>query len=105
MHDATARGDSAEVTEEVLQDAVARKLGIMMDALGGARALYGEPVKLNGEEIIPVARISIELGADTARPVMSVGRRPAPEAPLRVVIESVGFLQSGPDGPVFCATE
>lgn len=104
MHDATVRGDSAAITDEVLQDAVARKLGIMMDALGGARALYGEPVRLNGEEIIPVARISIELGVDPGRPVVSVGRG-AREAPLRVVIESVGFLQSGPDGPVFCATE
>lgn len=92
---------------EVLSDAVTKKLSAMMEALGGASALYGDPVILNGEEIVPVARISVIVGGieSGARGGVTNLSRNASEPPVRMIIESVGFLQSSPDGPVFCAID
>lgn len=49
--------------KDMLSDAVAKKLNATLESVGGVRALYGDPISFNGEEIIPVARISITLGA------------------------------------------
>ena len=100
--------------KDLLSDAVAKKLNATLEAVGGVRALYGDPVTFNGEEIIPVARVSITLGADaegsgggdsgaSARlnSMAKGGGGGKAKASTRVDIEPVGFLRAGADGPVF----
>lgn len=101
--------------KDMIKDAIAKKLSTTMESIGGANALYGDPVTFNGEEIIPVARVTVVLGADAVGSgggnagLSSLTNRAKgsgggdAEASVRVNIEPVGFLKSTPNGPVFCA--
>ena len=102
--------------KDLISDAISKKLAGTLDAIGGARALYGDPISFNGEQIVPVARVSVILsaGAEGAGSgnsgiggslagLAKGGGGGSADAGIRVVIEPVGFLRPGADGPVFCA--
>lgn len=102
--------------KELLTEALNRKLAATLESLGGARALYGDPIRFGGEEIVPVARILVSLSAGAegsgggnaglTGAVSNLARGGGggnAEAGIRVSIEPVGYLRAGPDGPVFCA--
>lgn len=101
--------------KDLITDAISKKLGATLEAIGGARALYGEPIEFNGEQIVPVARITVALaaGADgsgggntglgggISNMAKGAGGGKA-DASVQVSIEPLGYLRQGSDGPVFC---
>lgn len=101
--------------KDLITDAITKKLASTLDAIGGAKALYGDPIVFNGEEIIPVARISVVLsasaegsgggnsglGGSLASMAKGSGGGTA-DAGVKVSIEPVGYLRSSPQGPMFC---
>lgn len=103
--------------KDLLTDALARKLTSTLDALGGARAVYGDPVSLNGESLLPVARITVTLsaaaegsggghsGLGSLAPRAHGNGGGTAEAGVRVLIEPLGYLRATADGPVFCRLE
>jgi|SRR5690554_7353067 len=101
--------------KDMLTDAISKKLSGTLEALGGAKALYGEPIEFNGEQIIPVARVMVSLaaGADgsgggnagltgSITNMAKGGGGGKADASVNVTIEPVGYLRSTPQGPVFC---
>lgn len=96
-------------------DALGGKLATTLEGLGGARAVYGDPIPFGDEQIVPVARIEVALsaGADGSgggnAGVAGLAQRAkgsgggSAEAAVAVRIEPIGFLRLGPDGPVFVA--
>ena len=101
--------------KDLITDAISKKLAATLESLGGAKALYGDPIDFNGEQIIPVARVSVTLaaGADGAgggnagvtagiTNMAKGGGGGKADASVQVVIEPVGYLRSTADGPVFC---
>src|SRR5690606_41757589 len=50
--------------KDLLTDALQKKVSAALSATGGINALYGEPVKIGNDEVVPVGRIAIELSAD-----------------------------------------
>lgn len=100
--------------KDMLSDAIARKLNETLESVGGAKALYGDPISLDGQEIVPVARISITLGAaaegagqgDTGASVRlsslaKGGGGGNADASVQIDIEPVGFIRSTEQGPEF----
>lgn len=104
--------------KDLITDALTQKLATTLEAMGGARALYGDPIAFNGETIVPVARVSVRLSASAegsgsgnaglggalAQKALGGGGGAA-GAGVDVRIEPVGFLRSTPQGPVFVALE
>lgn len=102
--------------KDLISDAFSKKLAGTIESVGGAKAVFGEPVMLNGEQIVPVARIVISLSAAAegsgggnagvtgalANLAKGSGGGNA-EAGIRVVVEPVGYLKSSPGGPVYVA--
>lgn len=98
----------------LLTDAIMKKLGTTLESIGGAQALYGDPITVNGEQIVPVARITVSLtagaegsgGGQAGLPgigqLTKGGGGGNTEAAVRIVIEPVGYLQTTPNGLVFC---
>lgn len=100
--------------KDLITDAISRKLAATLESVGGARALYGDPIAFNGEQIIPVARVTVTLaaGADgsgggnagltggIANMARGGGGGNA-EASVKVAIEPVGYLRATAQGPVF----
>lgn len=101
--------------KDLITDAISKKLAGTLEAIGGAKALYGDPITFNGEQIIPVARVSVVLsataegsgggnsglGGSLASMARGSGGGTA-DAGVKVTIEPVGYLRSTPQGPVFC---
>ena len=101
--------------KDLITDAISKKLAGTLEAIGGAKALYGDPITFNGELIIPVARVSVVLsasaegsgggnsglGGSLASMARGSGGGTA-DAGIKVTIEPVGYLRSTPQGPVFC---
>lgn len=101
--------------KDLITDAISKKLAVTLEAIGGAKALYGDPITFNGEQIIPVARVSVVLsasaegsgggnsglGGSLASMAKGSGGGTA-DAGIKVTIEPVGHLRSTPQGPVFC---
>ena len=101
--------------KDLITDAISKKLAATLEAIGGARALYGDPISFNGEQIIPVARVAVVLsaaadgagGGDAGltggiRNMAKGGGGGKADASIQVSIEPLGFLRAGADGPVFC---
>lgn len=104
--------------KDVISDAIRRKVSSAIEATGGVKAVYGDPVKLNGEEVIPVARITITLGAAASgggsgdsgasaklSSMAKGGGRGDADASVRIHIEPIGFLRSTDQGPEFCSLD
>lgn len=104
--------------KDLITDAITQKLATTLEAVGGARALYGDPIAFNGETIVPVARVTVRLAANAegggsgnagiggalAQKALGGGSGSA-GAGIDVRIEPVGFLRSSAQGPVFVALE
>jgi uncharacterized spore protein YtfJ len=100
--------------KDFLSDAVAKKISQTLESTGGARALFGEPVTLDGMEVVPVARVSIVLGASAdgsgGGNAGASGRLKGlakgsgggqADASVRIDIEPMGYLTGSADGPAF----
>ena len=101
--------------KDLITDAISKKLAATLESIGGAKALYGDPIEFNGEQIIPVARVTVTLaaGADGSgggnagltgniTNMAKGGGGGKADASVNVSIEPVGYLRSSKDGPVFC---
>ncbi|MEE4250985.1 MAG: hypothetical protein V2I38_10375 [Alcanivoracaceae bacterium] len=101
--------------KDLITDAIRNKLAATLESVGGAKALYGDPIDFNGEQIIPVARVMVSLaaGADgsgggnaglagSVTNMAKGGGGGKADASVNVTIEPVGYLRSTPQGPVFC---
>ena len=104
--------------KDLITDAISKKLAVTLESIGGAKALYGDPIDFNGEQIIPVARVTVTLaaGADgsgggnagltgSITNMAKGGGGGKADASVNVSIEPVGWLRSTPAGPVFCPIE
>jgi uncharacterized spore protein YtfJ len=101
--------------KEFLTDALSKKFASTLESVGGAKALYGDPIPFNGEEIIPVARVTVLLSAVAEGSgggnsglggfsgLAKGGGGGNAEAGVKVLIEPVGFLRATASGPVFVA--
>lgn len=100
--------------KDILTDAIAKKFSATLESVGGAKALYGDPIRFNGEEIVPVARVTVTLaaGADgsgggnagltgSITNMAKGGGGGNAEASVKVAIEPVGYLRATTQGPVF----
>lgn len=38
--------------KDLITDAISKKLSTTLESIGGARALYGDPITFNGEQIV-----------------------------------------------------
>ena len=104
--------------KDLITDAISKKLATTLESIGGAKALYGEPIDFNGEKIVPVARITVMLaaGADGSgggntgltggiTNMAKGGGGGKADASVNVSIEPVGYLRGTSAGPVFCPIE
>ncbi len=98
--------------KDLITDAVSKKISSTLEGLGGAQALYGDPVTLDGEELIPVARVRVELssaadgegGGDTAGGLSALAKGSGggnASAGVQIHIEPLGVIRSGKNGPEF----
>lgn len=100
--------------KDVISEAIRKKVSSAMEATGGVQAVYGDPVSLNGEEVIPVARVVIHLGAAAKgggsgnsgasaglSSMAKGGGSGDADASVRIDIEPLGFLRSTGQGPEF----
>lgn len=100
--------------KDLITDAITRKFTATLESVGGAKALYGDPIDFNGEQIIPVARVTVTLGAGAEGSgggnagltggiahLAKGGGGGTAEASVKVAIEPVGFLRATAQGPVF----
>ena len=100
--------------KDMLSDAISKKLNATLESTGGIKALYGDPIEFNGEQIIPVGRVSLTLGAAAEgsgqgdagasaklNSLSKGGGGGDADASVQVEIEPLGFIVSTPDGPVF----
>lgn len=98
--------------KNLIKDAVAEKLTATLEGVGGAAALYGDPVALDGRELIPVARIRIELathaeGEGGGKAGLASALRNSADgkgegnasAGVTIHIEPVGVILNGEHGP------
>ena len=101
--------------KDILTDAISKKLSATLESLGGAKALYGDPIAFNGEQIVPVARITVVLSAEAEGSgggnagltggisnLAKGGGGGNAGAAVRVTIEPVGYLRGAEEGTVFC---
>lgn len=101
--------------KDMITEAISKKLSATLESVGGAKALYGEPIKFNGEEIVPVARVTVVLGAAAeGQGGGNAGLKGAisnaakgggggnADASVKVEIEPLGYLRATENGPQFC---
>ncbi len=101
--------------KDFLTDALTQKLAATLESVGGARALFGDPIPFNGETIIPVGRVTVQLsataegsgGGQSGLSGLSVlpkgGGGGTAGAGVKVTVEPVGYLRSTPSGPQYVA--
>lgn len=102
--------------KDLITDAIGRKLAATLESVGGAKAVFGDPITFNGEQIVPVARIVVKLsagaegsgggnaGAGLGGGLANLARGGGggnAEAGVQVTIEPVGFLRQTAGGPVY----
>ena len=103
--------------KELLTDALSKKVAAALTASGGVQALYGEPITVGDEQVVPVGRITVELSANADAEGSGGGKAGLPGlgkltsgggggnagagAGIRIHVEPLGFLRSTQDGPVF----
>jgi uncharacterized spore protein YtfJ len=101
--------------KDILTEAITKKLTATLESIGGAKALYGDPIMFNGEQIVPVAKITVVLSAGAegsgggntglAGSITGLAKGSgggAADTTVRVTIEPIGYLRATPNGPVFC---
>ena len=102
--------------KDIISEALGRQVAMALDASGGVRALYGEPISYGDEEIVPIGRITLELGANAEGSgggksgLASLGRSSGggggtAAAGVRVHIEPLGFLRQHEGELVFVPLE
>ena len=102
--------------KDIISEALSRQVAMALDASGGVRALYGEPISYGDEEIVPIARITLELTANAegsgsgksglaALARSSGGGGGTAGAGVRVHIDPVGFLRQQAGELVFVPLE
>lgn len=104
--------------KELITDALQKKIGATLESLGGARAVFGDPVEFNGEQVIPVAHICVQLTADAdgqggggAGVASALSNRArgggsgTAAAGIRVTIEPAGVLRQEGDTLTFIAID
>lgn len=104
--------------KDLITEAITKRLSQALESTGGAKALYGEPITFNGEQIVPVARIVITLsaGAEGAgggnagitggiASLAKGGGGGNAEAGVRIAIEPAGYLRATANGPQFVAID
>lgn len=101
--------------KELLNEALTKKLSTTLEAVGGAKALFGEAINLDGESIVPVGKISITLKAEAAgsgagnagglsgglASLSKGGGGGNADASIQIQIEPVGFVCKGKAGAEF----
>ncbi|MGM0563961.1 MAG: hypothetical protein ACQES2_06490 [Pseudomonadota bacterium] len=100
--------------KEFLSEAIGNKVQQSLERFAGADALFGQPVKMGGGEIIPVGKVIVrtgsqaegEGGGDARLKQMAKGSGGGvAQASVQVEIVPVGFIKDGADGPVFVAID
>lgn len=104
--------------KDLITEAIQKKLGATLESVGGASALFGDPITFNGEDIVPVARIVIQLNADAdgqgggdagltggIRNMAKGSGGGKAGAGIQVTLEPVGFVRQGQDGPEYRSLE
>lgn len=104
--------------KELITDALQKKIGATLESLGGAHAVFGDPVTFNGEQVIPVARITVQLAADAdgqgggaAGVATALSQRArgggsgTASAGIQVAIEPAGVLRKHGDTLTFVAID
>lgn len=102
--------------KDLITDAIKDKLGATLESLGGASAIFGDPISFNGEQVVPVARVVVRLQADAdgkgggdagltggIKNMAKGGGGGEAGAGIELSIEPAGFLKQGKDGPEFTA--
>jgi len=102
--------------KDLISDSISKKLSATMESLGGASAIFGDPVTLDGQEVIPVARVVVKLGAaaegagsgdagsgSAFKQLAKGGGGGNADASVSISIEPAGFVHQGTDGPRFTA--
>lgn len=100
--------------KDMLSNAISEKVSAALESTGGIQSLYGDPVTVGGEEIVPVGRISIQLGAaaegsgsgDSGAAARLTGKAKgggggSADASVRIEIEPLGFVRTTANGPEF----
>lgn len=95
--------------KDLITDALQKKLEAALSATGGVKALYGDPITVDGKTIVPVARVRLVLQANAEgegggraglkNPLSSGakgGGGGVAGAGVEIIIEPAGFLT--PDG-------
>ena len=96
--------------KDAITEAINSKLSGTLEGLGGAGAIYGDPITLGGEELIPVARIRVRLssaadgggGGDSGAGLSAMAKGTGggkADAGMEVDIEPVGVIRSTDQGP------
>lgn len=91
-----------------------KKVTAALESTGGIQSLYGDPITVGGDEIVPVGRISVHLGAaaegggsgDSSAAARLTGKAKGggggnADASVRIDIEPLGFIHNTTDGPAF----
>jgi uncharacterized spore protein YtfJ len=99
----------APVAQEIL-----RSLAHAIETEGNVKAVFGDPVKLDGHTIIPVAGIFVGLGggggfgggigktaAELAEKLLPRSLAAAGGGGINVMVRPVGFIHEGKEGVVF----
>jgi uncharacterized spore protein YtfJ len=104
--------------KELITEALQKRIGTTLESLGGASAVFGDPIEFNGEQVIPVARIRVQLSADAdgeggggAGIASAISNRArgagsgSAAAGIEVSIEPAGVLRKDGDALAFVAIQ
>lgn len=99
--------------KELLIEAFSKQLSETIASSGGAKAVFGDVIHLDGKEIVPVAQISIHLSASAIGSgagesglsafgsMNSGGGQGAAGAGIDIEITPLGYIKSGDVEPEF----
>lgn len=105
--------------KDLISEALTKKLSTTLESVGGAKALFGEAIDLNGQAIVPVGKISITLKAEATgsggghaggisgglASLSKGGGGGNADAAIHIEIVPVGYVCQDDSGPVFHAIE
>lgn len=104
--------------KEFLSEAIGNKVQQSLERFAGADALFGQPVKMGGGEIIPVGKVIVRTGSQAEgegggdagggarlKQMAKGSGGGVAQASVQVEIVPVGFIKDGADGPVFVAID
>ena len=101
--------------KDKLGDSIGQKISGALKETGGARVLFGDPVRLDGMDVVPVGRVTVVLGADAEgsgggdaaalAALAKGGGGGNAGASMRIEVEPTGYLYIGENGPDFVSLE